>query len=200
MARRSDHSREELKEMAIAAAENILDAEGMAGLSTRKVAAAIGYTVGTLYLVFKNIDDLILHVNARTLDSLHGALTEAVGGTDSTEAAMKKLAHAYIKFATEQNARWSLLFEHRLPKDQDLPPWFEEKVLALFALVERQLSAKDAEPTEESLVAARAIWSAVHGLCVLSLSEKLAVGGEVSIDVVADSLVENYLRGLMART
>ena len=186
--------------MAIAAAENILDAEGMAGLSTRKVAAAIGYTVGTLYLVFKNIDDLILHVNARTLDALHGALTDAVSGTDTTEAAMKKLAHAYIKFATDQNARWSLLFEHRLPKDQDLPPWFEEKVLALFALVERQLSEKGtAGPTESNLVAARAIWSAVHGLCVLSLSEKLAVGGEVSIDVVADSLVENYLRGLTAK-
>ncbi|MFC1797586.1 helix-turn-helix domain-containing protein [Pseudomonadota bacterium] len=31
---------------------------GYEGLSARKVAAAIGYTVGTLYLVFENLDDL----------------------------------------------------------------------------------------------------------------------------------------------
>ena len=53
MARRSDHSREELREMAITAAEQIVVEQGYEGLSARKVAAAIGYTVGTLYLVFR---------------------------------------------------------------------------------------------------------------------------------------------------
>ena len=59
MARRSDHSREELREMALAATEEIIDQQGLAGLTARKVAAGIGYTVGTLYLVFRNLDDLI---------------------------------------------------------------------------------------------------------------------------------------------
>ena len=44
-------------------------------MSARKVATAIGYTVGTLYLVFENIDDLILNVNARTLDRLHSRMS-----------------------------------------------------------------------------------------------------------------------------
>ena len=75
MARRSDHSREELREMALSAAEQIVVEQGYEGLSARKVASAIGYTVGTLYLVFENIDDLILNINARTLDRLHAKMT-----------------------------------------------------------------------------------------------------------------------------
>lgn len=71
MARRSDHSRDELREMALTAAEQIVLENGYESLSARKVASAIGYTVGTLYLVFENLDDLVLQVNARTLDRLH---------------------------------------------------------------------------------------------------------------------------------
>ena len=77
MARRSDHSREELREMTLTAAENIVVEQGYEGLSARKVATAIGYTVGTLYLVFENLDDLILHINARTLDRLHARMTKS---------------------------------------------------------------------------------------------------------------------------
>ena len=75
MARRSDHSREEIKEMALVAAEKMILANGKDGLSARKVAQEIGYTVGTLYLVFKNLDELILHVNGRTLDRLFEKMT-----------------------------------------------------------------------------------------------------------------------------
>ena len=45
-------------------AERIVAEHGHSGLSARKVASAIGYTVGTLYLVFDNLDDLVLQVRA----------------------------------------------------------------------------------------------------------------------------------------
>ena len=78
MARRSEHSKEEIRDMALAAAQDIVKAEGLAGLSARKIAKKIGYTVGTLYLVFKNQDDLILTINARTLDALAAKMQDAL--------------------------------------------------------------------------------------------------------------------------
>ena len=51
MARRSDHSRDEIREMALNAAKTIVEREGAAALSTRKIANEIGYTAGSLYLV-----------------------------------------------------------------------------------------------------------------------------------------------------
>ena len=43
--------------MALQATEKLLEKSGLAGLTARKVASAIGYTVGTLYLVFRNQDE-----------------------------------------------------------------------------------------------------------------------------------------------
>ena len=43
MARRTDHSREELYENALAAAQNIVETDGFRALTARNVADAIGY-------------------------------------------------------------------------------------------------------------------------------------------------------------
>ena len=76
MARRNDHSREELYQLALGAARDIAEAEGLRGLTARRIAAEIGYSVGTLYNVFVNLDDLIIHLNGSTLDQLYKALSQ----------------------------------------------------------------------------------------------------------------------------
>ena len=73
MARRSDHSREELYDMALEAARQIAEKEGLRGLKARRIARDIGYTIGTLYNLFEDLDDLIVHLNGRTLDDLYQA-------------------------------------------------------------------------------------------------------------------------------
>src|SRR5512134_263577 len=110
MARRSDHSRDEMREMSLNATEEIVAREGYAALSTRRVAAAIGYTVGTLYLVFRNFDELILQVNARTLDALSARLLEAAGAAEGVPRALA-LGRAYLRFATERPRLWRMVFE-----------------------------------------------------------------------------------------
>ena len=77
MARRSDHSREELYEMALAAARDIVVADGLSGLTVRRVATAIGYSPGTLYNVFDDFYELVIHLNSRTLDAFYGHLLSA---------------------------------------------------------------------------------------------------------------------------
>ena len=77
MARRSDHSREELYVMALAAAREIAEKDGLRGLKARRISREIGYTVGTLYNVFSNLDDLIIHLNGTTLDALYVSCAQA---------------------------------------------------------------------------------------------------------------------------
>ncbi|HEX6398630.1 MAG TPA: TetR family transcriptional regulator, partial [Steroidobacteraceae bacterium] len=63
MGRRNEHSREELRDLALRAAADIVSESGAAALSMREVARRIGYTVGALYIVFENLDDLSVHLN-----------------------------------------------------------------------------------------------------------------------------------------
>jgi AcrR family transcriptional regulator len=196
MARRSDHSREELRDMAISAAEQIVMDGGYEALSARKVASAIGYTVGTLYLVFENIDDLILNVNARTLDRLHERMSAAEHDAADPLAHLVRLGEIYIQFANDDPHRWAMVFEHRLPEGRDVPEWYQKKIARMFAMVEqalRPLSGK--RPAAETTEAARAIWGGVHGICILALSEKLGVVGVDSVQQLSQSLIRNYLRG-----
>ena len=62
MGRRSAPSRDDLRAMILEAARAILATDGLRGLTARRVAKAIGYSPGTLYNFFTNIDELILHI------------------------------------------------------------------------------------------------------------------------------------------
>ena len=117
MARRSDHSRDEIREMALSAAERIIVEHGHDGLTARKVAIEIGYTVGTLYLVFDNLDDLIIHINGRTLDRLNQRMADGKTQNLAPVDRLIRLGQIYIHFAYRDPHRWSLIFEHPLPED-----------------------------------------------------------------------------------
>ena len=199
MARRSDHSREELREMALQAAEKIVVEQGFEGLSARKVAKDIGYTVGTLYLVFDNIDDLILQINARTLDRLNQKMTELKSGSEDPRDYVLRLGEVYIRFADEDPHRWAMVFEHRLAEGRSVPEWYQEKVSRMFALVEESLEPLAGKrPQEEVSQAARALWGGVHGICILALSDTLGIAGVDSVQQLTRSLISNYLAGFMA--
>lgn len=185
--------------MALIVAERIVRREGYAGLSARKVAKPMGYTVGTLYLVFKNLDDLILHVNARTLDSLHATTTQAFEKTQDPQDRVIAIARAYIDFAAKNTHRWSMLFEHRQPQGEQRPPWYDEKVARSLALVEKALTPlAQHRSANEIKQAARTLWGGVHGICILALSQKLDTADANSVRVLVESLVDNYLRGFTA--
>lgn len=196
MARRSDHSRKEIRDMAMEAAEQIILEQGHDRLTARKVASEIGYTVGTLYLVFENIDDLIMHINARTLDRLHQLMTDAETQNLAHEDRLIRLGQVYIHFAYGDPHRWALIFEHRFPEDQPTPDWYDEKIMRVFAIVEETLKPLAAHRTESEISqAARALWAGVHGICILGITQKLGSVDENSVQDLAKSLMVNFLCG-----
>lgn len=184
--------------MALRAAEKIVAEKGLPALSTRRVAAAIGYTVGTLYLVFRNLDDLILQLNAKTLDELEARMVEETHRGPPGVGRVLTLAQTYLRFALTRPHRFMLVFEHRLPGLEPVPTWYLEKVARVFDLLHAALRAVVPERSDSELVtAARVLWSGVHGICVLRLSGRLdVVGAPAPAEALVDSLVLNYLSGL----
>lgn len=194
MARRSDHTREELQEMALIAAETLLDEQGGAALSTRKVASAIGYSVGSLYLVFKNLDDLCWQINARTLEGLMQTL-EQQSADQSPRDRLKAYANAYLDYAREWSHRWALLFDHSTDEG-DAPEWLQDKIATLFGRVEVDLAELYPDETPEDItLAARTLWGGVHGITQLKMRDKLFFGGDSAAQLMTDSLIDRYLDG-----
>ena len=195
MGRRNEHTREELREIALQAAEHLVAEHGLAGLSTRKVVSRIGYTVGSLYMVFRNLDDLIAQMNERTLETLQARLIAAIADQPPA-AAIRALARTYITFALADTHRWLAIYEHRMPEDQPLPESFTDKVARMFELVQQQLALLCPHRSPEDIaLAARALWSGVHGICILGFDQKLEMAGGRPIQDVTGSLLDHYLAG-----
>ena len=194
MGRRSDHSRDELHAMALVAAREIAEREGLRALTARRIAREIGYTIGTLYNLFDNFDDLIVHLNGTTLDTLY----EALAGQrldEEPEAALRALARAYIRFTSNHPNLWSMLFEPSALHGEQLPDWYHEKVRRLLGLAEQALASLFPAGQEELRHhSARVLWSGLHGIC--SLAHAGALPKSESETAMADSLITNYVTGL----
>ena len=85
MARRSDHSREELEELFLASARRFAESEGLSGIAARRVARDVDYTAGTTNNVFGNLDGLIMRLRADTLDELYAYSAEIPLGPEPAE-------------------------------------------------------------------------------------------------------------------
>jgi AcrR family transcriptional regulator len=199
MGRRSSHSPEELRELILRATEDLVERDGLAGLSAREIARSIGYSAGTLYNSFENLDDLILHVEARVLDQLDRELA-AVRRTSTPEEHVHRLALSYLAFTLQRPRLWNLLFEHHLPATMTVPVWYQDKLDTLLARVEAALRPMAAKIGQAELQrAARVLWAGVHGITSLATADKLSNVTHETAGRLVDDLVTHYLAGLRAQ-
>lgn len=194
MPRRSEHSREELRQLALDAVHDIVEAQGLAALSTRRVADRIGYTVGMLYHVFDNLDDLILHANARVVRDLVARCEKAVRGK-SPQKAILAVALEYLALSQKHGAHWQMVFDHSMRDGAEVPVWYQAITDDLFMLVETELKRLAPEKSVRDIaLAARVLWSSVHGICLLSVTQKLDIGGALNARRAVTSLITHYLQ------
>lgn len=173
-----------LKSALIDAAERAVATQGIAGIKARSLALEAGCAVGAIYNVFADLDELALAVNARTLAALEAELASAVrpgresvsGVPEGAAETLVRLALAYLDFAMANKQRWRALFEFRLPEGKDVPDWFVADRSRLFGYIEQALQDLLPNlPPKQCSALARSLFSAVHGIIILGLEEKLGV-------------------------
>ena len=200
MGRRSTHTPDELRTLILDAAQAIIEEHGLAGLSARDIAKRIGYSPGTIYNVFQNLDDVVLNIEARVLDSLHESLA-SVADQASPIDKVRRLGAAYVAFTHEHRRLWNVLFEHQMPEGFDLPDWYQKKLEQPMGQVERAMAPLfGPEQGGELARSARVLWAGVHGITSLSTADKLSIMTPEAAAYLTDDLICNYLAGLAARS
>jgi AcrR family transcriptional regulator len=193
--------RRKLRDDLIEAAERTIEAEGLPGLKARDLALRVGCAVGAIYNVFADLDDLVFAVNAVTLEQLEQTLTRAGHEGDDPHAdAIRTLTHlglAYTDYAAAHTRRWRALFDHRLPAERDVPAWYQANLHRLFDYIEQPLrKLAPALGTAPRALLARSLFSAVHGIVLIGLEEKLQ---SLPLSVLREqvtAMIEAFGRGL----
>jgi AcrR family transcriptional regulator len=167
--------RAKLREDLILAAERSISAGGLAALKTRELAREIGCANGAVYNLVEDMDELVLLVGSRTLRRLDAALTEAESaGPPSPTEKLVRIAVAYCDFAAENLELWRALFEHRMTPGKPIPEWAVSEQMDLFRHIFQPLAALlPSRSAAELGVTARSLFSAVHGMVLLGLEQKL---------------------------
>lgn len=199
MARRNDHTREELHGLILGAGRELVADKGLEALNVRAIAKMIGYSPGTLYNVFDNVDDLVVHLNAETMDQLYTELMD--GMPDDPKAALHHLADGYATFAINNRPIWQLLFEYAFAEELELPGWYLERIYRLFGIVEAPLSQLvPALPVEKRRDLTFALWSATHGACTLLIGRSYRIFEPYKSENILRDLVDLFIDGLESRT
>lgn len=198
MARRNRHSRIEIKNMILDSAGEIIVREGVAKLTARQIAADIGYTVGSIYMVFPSMADVVMHFNASTLDNIADRLALVrEQEKDFLEQSIEELAKTYLNYASRNFNRWHIVFDYRPSDIQKLErDWFQQRIDALiiqFAIPLQQLAPHRTTP--EITLAAKSLWASIHGIAVLFLVGKPSASPPEHLHDSAVLLVRSFIRG-----
>jgi len=187
--------RDALRAKLIDAAENRMKANGLTGLRARDITKDAGCALGGLYNAFGDLDELVLHVNARTLDSLSEAIATARDGLAPKDSLLA-IALAYARFARENRTLWDALYDHKMPEGTEAPDWFRTHQRGVMAHVVGDLAALELNLPEETLhLRARTYFSAIHGIVAISLQGRFVGLPSDQLEAEIERIVGYILAG-----
>ena len=173
MARRSDHSKEELIELVIQATLDLIEEKQTVKITARDIAKRVGYTPGSLYTHFENLDDIFLQVNARSLRELRTQLEKTNHPDNNPGEVLVAMGLAYLDFARDHRYRFQALFTPRLPESVSPPAFLQIEIDRLFGLLRDQLVQIRVVDDSVIELGTRSLWSGVHGVASLAIADQL---------------------------
>ncbi|WBH15022.1 TetR/AcrR family transcriptional regulator [Sphingomonas radiodurans] len=191
MGRRSDHSREELRELILTAGETLMAEVGFANFSAREVAKRIGYSIGTIHNVFGSVDRLVTAINTRAFGAWADELERSLATADEDRIAA--LVEAYFRFARDHPRRWSAIYDHR-PASETITEAEHAMRGRLMHIVAGEIATALHRPVDAALgTFARSLVATVHGHCSFAITGSWAAMGQHDAEMVALARVRESL-------
>ncbi len=182
--------------MMLDAARHVAATDGPEAITARRIAGDIGYSPGTIYQLFDNLDALIVALKSLVLSEILERL-DAIAMTGKVEQDVLALVDAYLAYERDEPALWRSLFDLSLSGGSPLPESFAQQIASGLARVERALAPLDLSEADR-VTAARTLWAGLHGIISLARNSGLAHSGAGSAEALAHHFAVTYLKGLNA--
>ncbi len=175
-AARREQQKGDLQSTILEAATHLFEENGYENFSLRQVALAIGYTPTTIYLYFKDKDDLLLHVAYDGFRLFGESLENAYATKPEPSERLDAVGWAYFDFAMSHPIHYQLMFMQRAEFLACKPEGYESTMDNSFGILERIVQ----EGIDSGLITpgdvrtySALIWASVHGVVSLALTGNL---------------------------
>ncbi len=176
-----------LRESLLLAAETVLAAHGVRGITLREVAKAAGVSHAAPYHHFAGLNEMLAAVAERGFAALAEAM-ECANAAGDTRERLLHIAQAYVRCARSQPERFRLMFAPQL-NQADAFPALQAAAQRAFAILSAAACEHDpVNGTELALCG----WSLSHGLSNLLIDGALVNAAPAAQD--PDALVRQLTR------
>lgn len=196
---RREEERQEVRDAILSAAGELFLERGYRGFSLREIAERIGYSPGTIYLYFKNRDDILFSIAEQGYQRFDDAIREAALTTDDPLDRLGTMGQAYVQFGLSHPAHYRLMFIERTDfldrsEDEGRLTW-QATYNVLLENVAQAIQAGHTDGSGAERIC-DTMWATMHGVVSLAISIDSLDTDRVQamIDVAFDMIGETVLR------
>ena len=195
---------EAIRERILKEALFIINKDGYANLSMRKLALRLGFTAKTIYNYYSNKDELYLMVLIKGFQELTEQFRAAYLSSENPVEKMRSAVHAYVRWGIENKHYYNIMFSMDTPKYTDYVGTKMEGVADLQNRIALQVAEigtailtevalyNGSISTDEVPYRLLHVWSTLHGMVSLYISR---VTLEVwDLQGAIDRILEEVLR------
>jgi AcrR family transcriptional regulator len=194
---RRDREKQQMKELILQTAAQIILAEGFEKLSIRKIANRIDYSPAIIYHYFRNKDEIISHILCRGHQDFTSSLSEGLAEAVTPEARLKTLSRNYIMAALKDPSQFLAVQLNDSPEVLEFTSYMfenaavEKPVLHILYKTVREIAGESA-PDREIELTSQVIAASTLGLVIKLTLEKNI--GENQKKEIIDRFTEAVVR------
>lgn len=192
---RKEREKHDMRELILKAAHQIFVDKSFDEVSIRNIAEEIEYSPATIYLYFKDKNEIFYALHTEAFKVFNEYVAEIVAIPDPFDRLIA-LGRKFMAFARKYPKYYDIMFITRAPMDCHLnkDKWVEGSKAHSFleGLVAECHAAgrfKNLDPKILSL----SIWSFVHGLCSLELQNRLRIYPDEDQYTISRDTFEQYI-------
>ncbi|AXJ01646.1 transcriptional regulator, TetR family [Cyclonatronum proteinivorum] len=199
MKRESEEKGNSLRKNILKVSRSMLLQEGFDRMSMRKIAASVGFSATSIYLYFKNKDDLLHALIEEGFDLLHEALSSnaVVQANNNPFEVLEALCREFVKFGMENPEYYEIMFQLHPKHMQRYPVDKYRKARRNIDLIRNTLELGQAQgliKPHDSRLVANVILSTLHG--GISLMNSGRIDAKVDKQAYVETIIHSVLAGV----
>ncbi|MBI1808228.1 MAG: TetR/AcrR family transcriptional regulator [Ignavibacteria bacterium] len=195
---RKERNKQEMRKQILSTAMKLFLEEGFQNVSIRRIADNIEYSPATIYLYFKDKDDILFALHNAGFEELYKRQQEILAIKDPKKR-LRKHGEVYIKFALENPEYYNLMFIMRGPAKKIVESEEWNVGMRSYDLFKRDVEASMRAgiiKKSDIDVATFAMWSLAHGVVSLILRNRCTMMDPKDLPSIAQKAFEYIMKNI----
>lgn len=196
---------EQIKELILDTALDVIVKEGYVNLTMRKLASSLNMTAPNIYNYYKSKDEIYISLMVRGFNMLNSTLKNIIDVCDEAPERARRLAKAYILFGINNSSYYNIMFTYPNPQYNDFIGTALEKIseleyrqsMEIVDFLLREIASFSGRNKNDASVHLDliGIWSMLHGIISLYNSH-IIVYTSRNPEEIYSSLIDSFLQKL----